>query len=202
MPVRRSMAPVCDHGSMSVTNEPWTTDRLPSGAAVRLEQVPLPLLRALADGDLGTARSLTDIELTPFLVTAECRRVWSRRLMQIGRDAADAPWVTRIVFDAHTGAVVGRAGFHGRPDASGMVEVGYAIDPACRRQGYARTSLEALLDAAGSDPRVKAVRASIRPDNIASRGLVEQFAFRVVGEQWDEEDGPETVFELALHQGT
>ncbi|MGL3807141.1 GNAT family N-acetyltransferase [Paeniglutamicibacter sp. R2-26] len=187
---------------MCISNEPWTTHRSPSGVTVRLVRVPPNLLRALGDGDLGKARSLTDIELTPYLATVECRRVWSRRLIQIGLDGTEAPWITRIVVDAHTGAVVGRAGFHGKPDATGMVEIGYAIDPACRRQGYARASLETLLDAARSDPLVKTVRASVGPDNIASRGLVEQFAFRVVGEQWDEEDGLETVFELALHQGS
>lgn len=186
---------------MGITNEPWTTHRSPSGATVRLVRVPPTVLRALGDGDLGKARSLTEIELTPYLATAECRRVWSRRLIQIGRDATEAPWVTRIVVDAQTGAVVGRAGFHGKPDASGMVEIGYAMDPACRRQGYARASLETLLDVARRDPLVKTVRASIRPDNIASRRLVERFAFRVVGEQWDEEDGLETVYELAFRQG-
>jgi [ribosomal protein S5]-alanine N-acetyltransferase len=40
------------------------------------------------------------------------------------------------------------------------------------------------------------VRASIRPDNTASRALVAQFRFVEVGEQWDDEDGLETIFEL------
>jgi ribosomal-protein-alanine N-acetyltransferase len=36
--------------------------------------------------------------------------------------------------DAERGVAVGRAGFHGPPDADGMVEVGYAVDPAFRRR--------------------------------------------------------------------
>ena len=77
-----------------------------------------------------------------------------------------------------------------------MVEVGYSIDPLYRRRGYARAALLTLIDAARHDPRVSTVRASIRPDNVPSRNLVDQYGFRVVGEQWDEEDGLETVLEL------
>jgi len=44
---------------------------------------------------------------------------------------------------------------------------------------------------------VHTVRASIRPDNVASRALVAQYGFVEVGEQWDDEDGLETVFEVS-----
>jgi len=91
---------------------------------------------------------------------------------------------------------VGRAGFHGLPDAAGIVEVGYAINPAHRRRGYARAALESLLERAARDPGVHTVRATIRPDNTASRDLVVQYDFVAVGEQWDDEDGQEIVFEV------
>ena len=53
-----------------------------------------------------------------------------------------------------------------------MVEVGYATDPAYRRQGYARAALRALLDRAAAEPGVTTVRASVGPGNTASRDLV------------------------------
>jgi RimJ/RimL family protein N-acetyltransferase len=90
---------------------------------------------------------------------------------------------------------VGRAGFHGAPDENGMVEVGYAIDPAYRRRGYARAALAFLLDRAAREPAVRTVRASVRPDNHASRALIESTGFVPVGQQWDDEDGLETVYE-------
>jgi ribosomal-protein-alanine N-acetyltransferase len=95
--------------------------------------------------------------------------------------------------------VVGRAGFHGPPDVTGMVEVGYAIDPVFRRQGYARAALVALLKWAKDDASIVTVRATISPDNLASRALVAQYGFVEVGEQWDDEDGLETIFEVDAH---
>lgn len=85
---------------------------------------------------------------------------------------------------------------NGAPDSAGLVEVGYAIDPAFRRRGYGRAALEALLARAAEEPSVRTVRASISPANLASRALVEQYGFVAVGEQWDVEDGLETVFEV------
>ncbi len=78
-----------------------------------------------------------------------------------------------------------------------MVEIGYRIDPAFRRLGYARTALEILLDVASRQSEVHIVRATISPDNIASRNLISQYGFNEVGEQWDEEDGLETIYEVS-----
>lgn len=84
---------------------------------------------------------------------------------------------------------VGLAGFHGAPDATGMVEIGYRIDPVLRRRGYARRSLETLLAVAQGHPDVRTIRATISPDNKASRALIDSYGFVKTGEQWDEEDG-------------
>jgi RimJ/RimL family protein N-acetyltransferase len=111
-------------------------------------------------------------------------------------DPASAGWITGAVRDEGRRLTVGRAGFHGPPDAAGMVEVGYAIDPAHRRLGYARAALEILLDRAAAAPAVRIVRATISPDNVASRDLVLQYGFVEVGEQEDDEDGREIVYEV------
>lgn len=119
------------------------------------------------------------------------------RSAQIKVDPQDTLWVTRLVVDSK-GAVVGRAGYHGQPDKNGMVEVGYAIDPVHRRKGHGRASLRILLDAARDDLLVKVVRVTVRPDNLASRQLINQYGFREVGELWDEEDGLEVILEVSV----
>lgn len=74
--------------------------------------------------------------------------------------------------------------------------MGYPVDPAYRRQGYARAALEALLSRAAIEPEVHVVRATTSPDNIASNRLVAQYGFIEVGEQRGDEDGLETSYEV------
>ncbi len=156
------------------------------------------VLVQLAGGHLEEASRLSGIQLTEYQVGSECRGVWRRRLQQVLADPRSSPWVTRFVVGTTTCSAVGRAGFHGPPDARGMVEVGYAIDPPHRRRGYARSALEILLGLAASHTEVSIVRATVRPGNFASRALIEQYGFLEIGEQWDVEDGLEIIFELPV----
>ena len=41
------------------------------------------------------------------------------------------------------------------------------------------------------------VRVTISPDNVASYQLASQYGFAEAGEQWDEEDGLEIIYEVA-----
>ena len=78
------------------------------------------------------------------------------------------------------------------------MEVGYGIDPVCRRRGYARAALEAMLARARAEPAVSTVRATVSPDNAASLALIAQYPFVENGEQWDDEDGLEIIYELTV----
>lgn len=155
-----------------------------------------PTLAALADGDLERAQATAPVPLTRWLVSAEAIGTWRFRATQAVESPQDLPWVTGVLRDTDTAETVGKAGFHAAPDADGMVEVGYAVDPAHRRRGYARAALEALIARAEAEPQVRTLRATISPDNAASLGLVGQYAFVEVGEQWDDEDGLEIIYEL------
>lgn len=171
----------------------------PPGAAkrIRIVQLAAATLRALADGDLAAANRASPVPLGPAFVDPDWRRTWQYRSTQVAADPSAAAWVTGVIWDDEQHVAVGRAGFHAPPDPRGMVEVGYAVDPVHRRQGYARATLEALLERASREPAVGVVRASVGLANTASRRLIEQYGFAVVGEQWDDEDGLETIFEVA-----
>ncbi len=158
-------------------------------------QLSPEVLRALADGDLAAAEASAPVSLSPYLADQECRWVWSLRADQVRADPPSAGWITAVVWDPDRQVAVGRAGFHGPPDGSGMVEVGYSIDPAHRRRGYARAAVRALLDRAAREPGVRVVRASVGPANEPSLRLVRSLGFVAVGEQIDEEDGLEIVHE-------
>jgi L-amino acid N-acyltransferase YncA len=43
---------------------------------------------------------------------------------------------------------------------------------------------------------VRTVRVTISPDNVASYRLASQYGFTEVGQQWDDEDGLEIIYEV------
>lgn len=169
-----------------------------SDPRVRIVQLSPEALAALAEGDLATADALSPVPLSAWLVSPEEIGVWRRRATQVVVTPADLPWVTGVLWSEETRETVGGAGFHGAPDERGMVEVGYGVDPAHRRRGYARAALDLLLERARREPDVRVFRLTISPDNEPSLALARQYPFVEVGEQWDEEDGLETIFELDL----
>jgi RimJ/RimL family protein N-acetyltransferase len=164
---------------------------------VEIVQLSAAALHAIAEGDLAAANRAAPVPLTPHFIDPEEVGTWRMRSRQVETDPVSADWITGVIWDVERGMAVGRAGYHGPPDDEGMVEVGYSVDPAHRRQGYARAALEALLERAVREPAVRTVRASISPGNVASLRLVAQYGFVEVGEQWDDEDGLETIYEVA-----
>ncbi|MEU7140903.1 GNAT family N-acetyltransferase [Nocardia sp. NPDC046473] len=146
------------------------------------------------------ANAASPVPLTAHFAGPEWRRLWLMRGAQVEQEPASAGWVTGVIWDEQKRLAVGRAGFHGLPDASGMVEIGYAVQPAYRRRGYARAALERMLHRAAREPQVRTVRVTISPDNLASYQLVSQYGFVEVGEQWDDEDGLEIIYEVAADQ--
>ena len=151
-------------------------------------------LRALVEGDLAAASAAAGQELSEYLV--EEKWLWEIRLAQIATDPVSADWIARAA--VADGVVVGHGGFHGPPDADGMVEVAYSVDPAYRRRGFAKAMLASLLERARQEPGVRVVRASISPQNAASLATIAGFGFSPAGEQWDEEDGLELLFEKGV----
>jgi len=165
------------------------------GKALRWLRLTPGVLSALAGGDLTAASALIGAPLDDFFVSDEARQRWRYRLDQIEQNPASAGWIARAAVTDPGDVVVGHAGFHGPPDEGGMVEVAYSVDPAHRRQGHATAMLRALLERAQAEPKVRVVRATIRPDNLASLATLRPFGFHEVGEQWDDIDGLELIFE-------
>ncbi|OLT27961.1 GNAT family N-acetyltransferase [Nocardiopsis sp. CNR-923] len=171
----------------------------PAVPRVRLVDLTAGVLTALADGDLAKAGELAGVEFGPEFLAE--RWLWDFRLAQLTEDPGRAGWLTYAVVDAGADAgqgrprAVGNGGYHGPPDADGMVEIGYAIHPDRRRRGYGRATVAELLRRAAALPEVATVRAAIRPDNAASLATIAGFGFAHVGEQWDEIDGLEYIYE-------
>jgi ribosomal-protein-alanine N-acetyltransferase len=178
---------------MTMTNAPWRHPQ-PQLSRLRLDAIPAEMLHALAAGQSIPASHHC---VSPYLAGVECRSLWRRRSKQIIDIPGDAAWITRLMVDPNVAMPVGVAGFHGAPDETGMVEIGYRVDPEFRRRGHARRSVETLLAVARQHKEVRSVRATVSPGNTPSLALIESFAFIEVGEQWDDEDGLEIVYEVS-----
>jgi len=163
--------------------------------SVRLPLLDATALEALVRRDLAAASAAVGVALPAWFPEDEW--LWTLRLGQVVGEPEHGPWLTRVVVDDATGAAVGLAGFHGPPDERGMVEVGYETSPEHRRRGYARAAVVGLVDLA-REGGASVVRASVAPDNTPSLGLVDGLGFVHIGEQIDERDGLELVFEREL----
>jgi [ribosomal protein S5]-alanine N-acetyltransferase len=116
----------------------------------------------------------------------------ARRSLALLRQGIPALWSTPYwIVRAENGVVVGACGFKGMP-AAASVEIGYAIDPAYRKQGLATAAAHALITLAWQDPTVSSIRATIRPDNTASSRVVEHLGFQR-GDTMVDDDGERLV---------
>jgi [ribosomal protein S5]-alanine N-acetyltransferase len=126
------------------------------------------------------------------------------RLRQLERSPEAEPWLVRAVIRREPARVmIGHAGFHGQPGVNGpqeaeAVELGYTIFEKYRGQGYATEAAQALMDWALAEKGIRRFIASVAPENEPSLAIVRKLGFVQTGEQWDEEDGLELVFQRSV----
>ena len=162
-----------------------------------LHTLPPPLVALLVARDWEGARAMDP----PYNITDETFAadggVLARRHEQLTADPTEEPWLYRAAVLKGTREVIGRAGFHAPPDADAMVEIGYSVASAYRRQGFALEMARALMAWAGTQGATHCL-ASVRPDNAASLATIATLGFVKIGEQMDEIDGLEWVHRLDL----
>ena len=164
-------------------------------APISTERLDLVLLtgawlHAYVEGDPLPDLGFTDPDA--FLSGAEY--VVNLRAEQLARDPGQEPWLLRAIVVRDSAIAVGYVNFHAPPDDRGMVEIGYQVLPLHRRGGYAAEAAQGMWDwAAGHGARV--FRAAIAPDNVPSLAMVRHAGFVEVGQQIDDVDGLELIFE-------
>ena len=132
-------------------------------------------------------RVLAAIEALGPADRAEISPAWLARFRSSSRPD---PWVLGFAIVQRVGAVVvGSCAFKGPPDAQGIVEIAYGIDPAHRGKGYATEAAAALVRYAFGDTRVRVVCAhTIEKENASARVLT-RCGFECAGQVIDPEDG-------------
>lgn len=161
-----------------------------------------PFIEAALDGRREEAAALAGIELADEWPGEDDRGFLELRLRQLHADPAVQEWLVRAVTLRGPGRpMVGHAGFHGPPgtNATGRaaaVELGYTVFADHRGRGYATEVAEALMGWATREHGIQHFIASVSPENAPSLAIVRKLGFEQTGEQSDELDGLELVFEL------
>jgi RimJ/RimL family protein N-acetyltransferase len=131
----------------------------------------------------------------------EVRWLAGFRAKQLRERPQDRPWLLRPIIRVEPGQPregIGYLNFHMAPDEHGMAEIGYTLLPAARGRGYALEAVRAAFAWATREHGVRRFRASVAPDNERSLNLIGKLGFVRTGEQWDERDGLEWVYELEV----
>lgn len=119
------------------------------------------------------------------------------RVPQVKADPSVNKWFVRFIVLAESQEVIGSTSFHGAPDAEGMIEIGLGIEESFRGNGYAKEALQGMWNWACSFKEVKTLRYTVSPDNLPSIAVITYFGFEYKGQQMDEIDGPENIYEMS-----
>ena len=118
------------------------------------------------------------------------------RVPQVKADPACNKWFVRWIVLKEKQEVIGSTSFHGAPDSDGMVEIGLGIESEYQKQGFAKEALLGMWRWAAAFPDVQAFRYTVSPDNAASIAVINYFGFEFKGQQMDEIDGAENIYEM------
>jgi ribosomal-protein-alanine N-acetyltransferase len=120
---------------------------------------------------------------------------------QIERDPALADWQMQVFIQTEERVIIGTGGFKGRPDTTGMVDLGYGIAPAYQGQGYATEAGAALIAWAFAQPGVRRVFADCLATNPASARVLAKLGLRQLPPRGKYLNGELTAEEYVVRRG-
>lgn len=144
-----------------------------------LVNLPAQIAASLLD-DRGEACRLLGTPFHDEWPGAALLRVLPRQVAATPVEECFGVWV---MVERHGDTVVGDIGFHGPPDKSGSIEIGYAVVPDRRGRGYAAEAAQALVAWALDQPSVSSIAAGCDPENRPSIRTLERVGFLRTGEQ-------------------
>ena len=122
------------------------------------------------------------------------------RLPRVRQYPQWAKYLLRMAVLKDEQIVIGSAGFHTAPDSDGMIEIGFSVDKPFQGKGYGQEILHGMWGWVAGDPLVKTLRYTVSPNNTISQHIIKKFGFTHNGQQIDEEDGPEDIYELSASE--
>jgi len=150
----------------------------------------------LAHPNLWSNRGFTD----PLKYFANNPNPIKYRAPRIAANPGLAKYLLRVAVLKSEQIIIASAGFHDGPDLNGMIEIGFGVDKAYQGKGYGQELLHGMWSWVVNNPEVKTLRYTVSPDNLISQHIVKKLGFNLVGEQIDEEDGVEDIYEMPANR--
>lgn len=122
------------------------------------------------------------------------------RIPRVKKDPTFAQIGLVLAIEKNSGILVGSAGFHDFPNDAGMIEIGFGIVLQKQGYGFGQELLLGMWRMIAKNPLVKVLRYTVSPDNLVSLHIINKFGFIKVGEQIDDEDGLELIYELPIEK--
>jgi ribosomal-protein-alanine N-acetyltransferase len=122
------------------------------------------------------------------------------RVPQVKADPSTNKWFVRFIVLRESNEIIGSTSFHGVPDEAGMMEIGIGIEEKFWGNGYATEALLGMWKWVVTHPEVKTLRYTVSPTNTPSVKIIQKFGFHHQGQQMDEIDGPEDIYEMSAQE--
>ena len=119
------------------------------------------------------------------------------RLPRIRQNPEYAKYLLRVAVLKDNPIIIASTGFHDAPDSNGMIEIGFGVDKKYQGRGFGQELLHGMWSWVVNNPQVKTLRYTVSPDNLISQHIIKKQGFKHKGQQIDEEDGPEDIYELS-----
>lgn len=124
------------------------------------------------------AKELNISFVSPKINTEEAEAIEKSFLPALAEGLKDYLFYTMwLILRKEDRVVIGGICFHGSPDVSGEVEIGYGLESQFQKKGYMKETILAMLDWLRERDDVKSVIAETDPANIPSVSLLENCGF-------------------------
>jgi len=121
----------------------------------------------------------------------------ANRIADVRATPEHIKWYYRLIVCRADNVLIGSTSFHAAPDDDGMLEIGLGITPTYTGNGFATEAVMGMWDWAVQQPDVVTLRYTVSPENLASQAIIAKFPAQHMGQQIDEEDGPEDIYEIS-----
>lgn len=141
----------------------------------------MEIINAISDGSLKQSLGYWHDEEWPEPDLKEAFPVFETMLHENGCDGFNL-WLT---IEKENNQIIGSAGYIGRPDDEGNIEIGFGIIPGKRGKGFCVESVTPLLKWGFDHDTVKRITARCDKRNRASRKVIGRLGFEPIGEEGD-----------------